>query len=1276
MSRSMRSLVLASILLLACSTTPSSDSQAVASNAKPASPGILAHAAHVDARVGTPSFVWITRDGLPRYTTAMEAATDTLKRVGPTFKLNAEALATVGTPLVQDTGKGPIVARFEQRIGDIEIFRGGLSLAMNRAFEPVAATGLVAARLAGKEKPFTLTSVTALERAWTHIATTAQLGTTPSFRSIGTADKYEKLVADGLVRPSRAKKVFFPNKDGVVPGWYVEIAVKGHAWSFVVAADDGRILFQNDLVRYDSTPFTYKVWADPTTKFPYNGPQGNSFDPHPTGKPDNTKLTYAPEQTVTLGNYPFSKNDPWLAADATATQGNNVDAYSDRFGDDGYSPESGDVRSNTTSTRTFGNLYDTGKSPDNTSTNVQASITSAFYLTNFLHDWYYDSGFDETHGNHQTNNFGRGGAGNDALRVEVMDQSGTNNANAQTPPDGDHPVLQMYIFSGPSNATLDVTGIGMKPVGIGSFGKTNFDLTAPIALAVDGQGADPNDGCEAVTNNLSGKIALVHRGTCSFIQKATAAQAAGAVGVIIANVATSADANNPPFMGGTDSANDVQIPAVSVSYPDGQVLQNTGIGANAHIKREAEVNLDGALDPAILGHEWGHVLSNRLVSDGNGLTTNQSGGLGEGWADFSAMMILVREADASTPQGAGWAGSYGMGSYAMSGQADIYYGVRRVAYSTDMTKDPLTLKHIMNGVPLPTTAPINFGEDGGSNSEVHNTGEIWVTMLYECYAALLHNYSFAEAQTRMKRYLVASLSLTPPDPTILEARDAVLAAAYAADQKDFQLFWAAFAKRGAGVGAKGPGKESADNSGVVESYALGASLEIVEATVTDDILTCDHDGILDPGEVGTVHVKVKNGGSTMLGGPTVKLTTKTKGIVLDAKLPLGGEALAPFATKDFDIVTKISAGDPNAIVDYRIEVADPTLGTPMVLDVMGRYNADEGPDASATDTVDTKKSAWKTAGDDSSDAPKFGVVRDGSNGYWSVLDTYAPSDRQLVSPKFTIEGATFGLEFKHRWSFRFSTRRQVDVDGGVVEISTDGGKTWNDISTVGTIDYNTTLDAGRGDGPIGGRKGFGHSSEDYPNTWHATKVAVTLPAHPDAVQIRFRAGTSSGFNFLQGWDIDEIALTGITSTPFYGFVPHADQCDPKGPTVTAAGPLTVHARDLVMMSATADGAGDLGYGWLQIAGPGVAVGGIDTANPAFVAPDMATMLSFQVRANNGKLVSAPAQLDVVVLAAPATNGGDDSGCGIGRGTTASTGVAAFGVLLGLGAVVRRRRRPL
>src|SRR5262249_11751749 len=143
-------------------------------------------------------------------------------------------------------------------------------------------------------------------------------------------------------------------------------------------------------------------------------------------------------------------------------------------------------------------------------------------------------------------------------------------------------------------------------------------------------------------------------------------------------------------------------------------------------------------------------------------------------------------------------------------------------YSTDLSKNALTFKHISDGVPLPVGVPTAFGADGAANSEVHNTGEIWATMLWECYAGLLRDtlgasprLTFDQARDRMKPYLVAAYKLTPATPPLVEARAALLAAAWG-DFADRQRFARAFPRRGAGDGAVAPDRNAASNSPVTE----------------------------------------------------------------------------------------------------------------------------------------------------------------------------------------------------------------------------------------------------------------------------------------------------------------------------------------------------------------------------------------------------------------------------------------------------------------------------
>jgi hypothetical protein len=77
------------------------------------------------------------------------------------------------------------------------------------------------------------------------------------------------------------------------------------------------------------------------------------------------------------------------------------------------------------------------------------------------------------------------------------------------------------------------------------------------------------EGCNPLTNNLTGKIAVIYRNTCNFSLKALNAQNAGAVGVIIIN-------RDPEVVGmgaGTDAPS-VTIPVVMLTNFDGATLVN------------------------------------------------------------------------------------------------------------------------------------------------------------------------------------------------------------------------------------------------------------------------------------------------------------------------------------------------------------------------------------------------------------------------------------------------------------------------------------------------------------------------------------------------------------------------------------------------------------------------------------------------------------------------------------------------------------------------------
>ncbi|THH28588.1 hypothetical protein EUX98_g5592 [Antrodiella citrinella] len=78
--------------------------------------------------------------------------------------------------------------------------------------------------------------------------------------------------------------------------------------------------------------------------------------------------------------------------------------------------------------------------------NLDAARTNAFYVVNTIHDVSYKYGFTEAAFNFQTNNFGKGGKGNDHVTISVQDASGIDNANFATPADGQSGSMRMFLW--------------------------------------------------------------------------------------------------------------------------------------------------------------------------------------------------------------------------------------------------------------------------------------------------------------------------------------------------------------------------------------------------------------------------------------------------------------------------------------------------------------------------------------------------------------------------------------------------------------------------------------------------------------------------------------------------------------------------------------------------------------------------------------------------------------------------------------------------------------
>ena len=1114
----------------------------------------IARVQTTDERYDVPAFVWgerrvvYTPGTATRFrptATADAAARSFLGTLASLYRLQRADVTGAKLVRVDDSGSGAILATYRQEVGGIEVFRDEFRVCLDRNLELVAVAGSLPSRAAAPadvEAAFAMPSSRAVALALADYgvldvppAVGPAVATTEGGYELFEAPAEARRFGFGLAveREPRARKVWFRIGDALEPAWYVEVMGETAAYSYVFSAADERLLFRHSIMQ--DAAFSYRVWANAASPFtPTDGPQGDAPSPHPTGLPDFYMPTLTAPSLVSLQNSPYSNNDPWLAPGATVTTGNNVDAYDDIASPDGFT--AGDVRPTTTSAGVFDRVYDVNQGPGASTNQRMAAATSLFYLNNWLHDWFYDSGFDEASGNGQTDNYGRGGVGGDPILAEGQDYGGTNNANMSTPADGGSPRMQMYVFNPPIGAGITVSApaaiAGNYLAGVATgFGPQTFTVSGQVVAATDAV-APTTDGCTAITNNVSGKIALIDRGTCGFSVKVLSAQTAGAIGVIIVDNVSS---STPPALGGSGAG--VLIPSVSVTLAVGNAIRaQLGAGVTVTLNRPTQVQRDGTIDGTIVSHEWAHHVSNRLVGNASGLSNQQGGGMGEGWSDFFSLLMTVRPGD-------NLAGCYGVGAYALSGNLVphnyYYFGIRRYPYSTDFAKNPLTFKHITDGVAMTAGPPINGDPTGATNSEVHRTGEVWCNMLWECYAGLLADtprLTFAQAQSRMKSYVIGGLKLTPNAPTLVEARDAILAIAYANDVADFQLLAQAFARRGLGSGAVAPSRGSTNNAGVIESFVVGGNLTIASATLTDDLNSCDADSYLDNGERGTLRVSFRNTGATTLTGTTVSVSSPNLHVLFPSGNLFNVASNAPFTDLSQDIPVALDGASPGELLELYVAVDDPGLVTPgpRLLVLRDYVHADEAP--AATDLAESHHSTWTASGSGGDPWARVEVAS-GSHAY-HVDDAGGVADLRWTSPPLNVSPSVpLVITFQHRWSFEYDAG--ADYDGGVVEISTDGGTTWTDVGASCVPGYTGTLYNASGN-PIGGRSAWTKASAGYPTPINATLSLGTTYAG-QTVRLRFRHAADAGVG-APGWWIDNIATSGVTNVPFLGIVAETEQC--------------------------------------------------------------------------------------------------------------------------------------
>jgi hypothetical protein len=174
----------------------------------------------------------------------------------------------------------------------------------------------------------------------------------------------------------------------------------------------------------------------------------------------------------------------------------------------------------------------------------------------------------------------------------------------------------------PGEPTLEVLSSATPlklALGDASFGAplTAGGLAGDVVLALDAAnaaGPSTTDACTPILNNVSGKIALVDRGTCGFVVKVKNAQNAGAIGVLVGDNAFSLP---PAGLGGADPT--ITITSGRISLPDATAMKASLAAGTVNVRMELDTSvlagtdrvngllMLAALDPVSPGSSISHV---------------------------------------------------------------------------------------------------------------------------------------------------------------------------------------------------------------------------------------------------------------------------------------------------------------------------------------------------------------------------------------------------------------------------------------------------------------------------------------------------------------------------------------------------------------------------------------------------------------------------------------------------------------------------------------------
>ena len=441
--------------------------------------------------------------------------------------------------------------------------------------------------------------------------------------------------------------------------------------------------------------------------------------------------------------------------------------------------------------------------------------------------------------------------------------------------------------------------------------------------------------------------------------------------------------------------------------------------------------------------------------------------MGEGWSDFFTLATTVKAGENGTFRRT-------IGNYILR-QDENGRGVRAYPYSTDMNISPYTY------------------EDAWSASVPHGVGAVWAAYLWDIYWGFVELYGFDEdlfngdkGNNKAIQLIMDGMKLTPCRPGFIDGRDALLKADEILNGSAHHcLIWEMSAKRGLGyLAEQGDAMVNADGK---------ASFVNFPSCITGLKVSKNSTPMVHAGDIIDYQIEVVN----HLGEMATNL--KVEDLLANGLDIVSGSNSMPFTQNGRNLTFEVAELNRNdtVIITYQAIVPADLYSLQLTYDDM--ENGDNN-----WDFINQEGTGIWELDNTFANSGQFA---------WAVPNDPDENDQILEwNQPIRVNGNLPAIRFYHLLDV------QHGFDGGILEISSDGGNNWDPIPSSAFLRNGYTGPLRYDALSMPNIRGFYGKSKEFVPTF------VNLSEYNETtIRIRFRFGSNNFIGNL-GWFVDDFEV--------------------------------------------------------------------------------------------------------------------------------------------------------